>query len=529
MNTVARPFRRLRPGGSRPILFALSLALAAATGQAQLGPAGDRLVTAADLPGLTLTLQSSLGDALATGDFDGDGRDDLAIGISRNDVGGVNQAGQVVVLYSVASAGALAAQIFDQNTPGIGDAAEPGDRFGDALASGDFNGDGWDDLAIGASRETIGGATSAGLVHALYGNPAGLLAGPQTFTAAVAAGVIQPNAGFGRALAAGDFDGDGWDDLAIGAPRESVDGISEAGAVVVIYGAPGALNGGTAERWTQAQLGVDNGLDDAEVEDRFGSTLAVGDFDGNSHDDLAIGAPREDEGALQDVGALNVMYGNAGGLGAAGNQFLLAQPAWRNQDDLFADALAAGDFDGDGSDDLAVGIADFDLGAIDTGLVYLMFSELGLGVDPSTFIVRDQEDAGEIAEEGDGAGSSLAVGDFDCDGYDDLVFAAQGELVSDAEEAGAISVLPGDPDREMTHGSSWHQDSPGLVDVAEDVDVFGGVLAVGRFGGACDDLAVGVPGEDHFDGAVHLIFNGVPLFADGFESGDFSAWSSVQP
>lgn len=117
------------------------------------------------------------GHTLATGDFDADGRADLVIGIPGMDLGTASEVGGVAVL----SGGALTlhtagfpnivAQIWHQGSPGVLGDPEAGDRFGHALAVGDFDGNGADDLAIGVPFEDVGGKANAGAVHVLYGVP----------------------------------------------------------------------------------------------------------------------------------------------------------------------------------------------------------------------------------------------------------------------------------------------------------------------------------------------------------------------
>ena len=103
------------------------------------------------------------GWALATGDFNGDGFADLAVGAPGETIGAASRAGIVHILYG--SANGLAAQgnqVFHQDRPGVQETAEGGDTFGWALATGDFNGDGFADLAIGAPGEAFGAAGGVG-------------------------------------------------------------------------------------------------------------------------------------------------------------------------------------------------------------------------------------------------------------------------------------------------------------------------------------------------------------------------------
>ena len=110
-------------------------------------------------------------------------------------------------------------QIWSQNSRGIAGTSESADEFGNSLAAGDFNGDGLEDLAIGVHLEDIGTTEDAGAVNVIYGSHGGLTAeGNQIWhqDSAGIAGSAEAGDFFGRSLAAGDFNGDGCDDLSIG-------------------------------------------------------------------------------------------------------------------------------------------------------------------------------------------------------------------------------------------------------------------------------------------------------------------------
>jgi disulfide bond formation protein DsbB len=115
-----------------------------------------------------------------------------------------------------------------------------------------------------------------------------------------------------------DFNNDGFADVAIGVPGENVGAIADAGAVTVLYGAAGGLSAAGNQFWHQNVAGV---TDVAETGDRFGSALTAANLGRTLHADLAIGVPGENVGAIADAGAVTVLYGAAGGLSAAGNQF----------------------------------------------------------------------------------------------------------------------------------------------------------------------------------------------------------------
>jgi len=431
----------------------------------------------------------------ARGDFNGDGFDDLAIGSPEDDVAGFTNAGSVNVLYG--RAGGLTTtgnQLWHQNVESVAGASEAGDFFGFSLATGDFNRDGCDDLAVGVPLEDVGVVQSAGTVNVFYGSPAGLNALEDQLWAQDEGNVRgDPGTGdqFGYALASGDFDRDGFDDLAIGIPGETVNAVLHAGAVAILFGSEAGLTDAGNQLWSQDSMDVD---DVSESNDELGYALASGDFDGDGFADLAIGAPTESFDGVDFAGGVNVLYGGAGGLSGAGDQFWHEDrgtiPDEPGYFDTFGSTLVAGDFDGDGFSDLAIAAVFDTLGGTEmAGAVFVLFGRAsGLTDAGNELWAKGVAGVGGTPDSSDAFGMSMAAGDLTGDGRDELVIGIPGE----DNGKGAVLALKG-----TAGGLALVQLVTSKVDGGgQSGDFFGRSVGIGDYNGdGAADVAVGAPSD----------------------------------
>lgn len=296
-------------------------------------------------------------------DFDGDGYADLAVGVPGEDLGRTRDAGAVQVLYGSASGVTDRDQIWHQGRKGVKGAPEKGDSFGKPLTSADFDGDGFADLAIGIPSEGIGGKARVGAVQVLYGSRSGLRAAGDQIWHQGKSGVPGNNeAGdnFGRALVSGDFDSDGFPDLAIGVPGENVGSVSDAGVVVVLRGSGSGLTSRGAQMLKQGRGGLPSKPGRHE---EFGATLATGDVNGDKHDDLVVVVESDADFLKPNYvdldeasSGVHVIMGSPAGLAPRGSQYFSPEAlGFARYSYLRKPSLA--DFDGDGRDDLAAGFS----------------------------------------------------------------------------------------------------------------------------------------------------------------------------
>ncbi|QOV41501.1 FG-GAP repeat protein [Streptomyces ferrugineus] len=406
--------------------------------------------------------------AIPTADFNRDGVNDLVAGTRR----ALSSGGTVTVVPgNTEGPDATLKRSLTQNSPGVPGGHESYDYFGEATAWGDINGDGYADLAIGAPGENWGSTKDRGSVTVLYGP--GLNSGFNYTTT----GVTQTGAKLGSAVTVGDFNADGKADVFSAGSGNS--GSWNA-----------RLTGGTTQYGTLTSASGSLAYLDA----------ATGDFNRDGYADVALNY-RDQSG----IGRVTWFKGSASGLVKVS---VLSVKGGRS--------IAAGDVNGNGYDDIAIGqpyTAESD--AASGGQVTVVpGTSTGFTTTGMRTLHQGSSGVPGAGESGDGMGASVSVGDYDDDGYADVLAGLPGEDLTRSDTArtnAGMAVLLRGTSSGLTGsgGKGFTQDSSGITGVTESYDMLGSAVVLQDLSGwGRADLAIGVKGENGYDGVILQLDSG---------------------
>lgn len=421
-------------------------------------------------------------------DFDGDGRDDIVAALFAWDT---PEPDAIIVRY----APGLPQQLL---MPPGGPSTVRGQT---PLASGDFNHDGYDDLAMGRPADNLvsNGQTieMAGSVWIFSGGPAGLdPAGRQLGeeTAGIP-GSAEPGDQFGASLAVGDVNADGRDDLAIGVPMEDVGSVRDAGSILVLRGSASGLVASSGQQLHENSANVPSS---AQPDDNFGTRLAIGDVTGDRKSDVVVTAPGDDLN-----GAIFLLRGSSSGVTTTGADWLTVWNLDHTPPTQVVGIrdVGAGDTNGDGYAEVLVGAPQAIVGSTrsDAGAVWeIRGRATGLASTGARVVHQDTSGAPEVAEVADRLGYSIAVGDATGDGRADVLVGVPGEDRNGRREMGAIMLFRGSSAGLTGTGSQYlDQNSSGVPSTAEAGDEFGDTVSLlERSGDQRLDAVVGTQYEN---------------------------------
>ncbi len=403
------------------------------------------------------------GSVSSAGDVNGDGFDDIIIGSRGADPSANSSAGESYVIFGKAAEfGASSSLSSLDGTSGFRlDGIDADDLSGASVSSaGDVNGDGFDDIIIGAREADPSANSSAGESYIVFGKAAGFgasfnlsaLDGTNGFRLD---GIDADDLSGASVSSAGDVNGDGFDDIIIGASGADPSANSSAGESYVIFGKAAGFGASI----NLSSLDGTNGfrLDGIDADDLSGTSVSsAGDVNGDGFDDIIIGASGADPSANSSAGESYIVFGKAAGFGASLNLSALDGTNGFRLDGIDADDLSgtsvssAGDVNGDGFGDIIIGAGGADNpGDSSAGESYVVLGKAtGFGasfnlsaLDGTNGFRLDGIDADDLS------GTSVSsAGDVNGDGFDDIIIGAYDAEPPGGSQRGESYVVFGNND-----------------------------------------------------------------------------------
>jgi len=445
------------------------------------------------------------GDALgasptAIADFDGDGVGEIAVGAPYTDGRGTDR-GAAWIFFPDGQGGFRARAKIGDRTGGFRGLLDDGDLFGNALAAlGDVDGDGIEDVAVGAPFDDDGG-TDRGAVWVLFLDAVGTVRRHQKISdvAGGFVGGLRNSEWFGYSLAPlGDLDGDGVTEMAVGAVNDFDGGTGNRGAVWVLF----LRRDGRVKAHQKISVTEGNFTGAVDQADDFGRSLAnVGDLDGDGVPELAVGASRDDDGGV-DCGAVWMLFLARDGTVRTHQKISQLEGGFTGElddGDFFGWSVgAAGDFDLDGIPDLAVGAVFDDDGGIDRGATWLLALRRTGRVKATRKISSTSGGLVGPLQDGTAFGSGMGhLGDLDGDDVGEIGVGASGDP-GGGFARGALYVITPTSRGAVASETKLDSTAPVFADSLEARDFFGSSIAVldDFDGDGRADLGVGAPGDD---------------------------------
>lgn len=371
-----------------------------------------------------------------------------------------------------------------------------GDRFGTGIEDiGDLDGDGVNDLAVGAWRDDDGG-TDRGAVWILFMNRNGTVKSEQKIsdTAGGFDGTLTNGDEFGFSIAnLGDLDGDMVQDLAVGA-RADDDGGTNRGAVWILFmDTDGTVK--SEQKISDAAGSFGGTLDDADL---FGLAIAViDDVNGDTIQDIAVGASGDDDGET-NAGAVWILQLDTDGTVKAEQKIAEGSGGlsitFDDTDRFGSSVTVLNDIDGDGIDDWIVGAPLDDDGGTDRGAVYVLFMNANGTVKSEQKISALAGGLADVLDDDDRFGiSAVGMGDLDVNGTDDVTIGAWRDD-DGGTDRGAVYVLFLNNDGTVRVQQKISALEGSFTGSLDELDRFG--LAVGTLSNAGDTLIVGASTDD---------------------------------